>query len=70
MAVASSPVTAWTMTPPAATASNTPSMTTQWKWKYGLRLVDQQQLTRTRLERFFPSRMWTVEVTRSTVPIV
>jgi len=31
MALASSPVATWKMTPPAAAESNTPSMTTQWK---------------------------------------
>src|SRR5438128_12230605 len=32
----SSSVAAWKMTPPAAAASNTPSMTMQWKCQWGL----------------------------------
>ena len=38
MAVASSPVVARKTTPPAASDSNTPSMTTQWKCRWALRL--------------------------------
>jgi len=38
MALASSPVAAWKMTLPAATESNPPSMTTQWKCRWGLRV--------------------------------
>src|SRR4030095_11610587 len=37
MAVASTPVSAVKMTPPAAATSNTPSMTTQWKCRWALR---------------------------------
>jgi acetoin utilization deacetylase AcuC-like enzyme len=44
MAVASGPVTAWKMTPPAAAASNTPSKTTQWKWRCGLRVEPKRDI--------------------------